>query len=180
MATAASRAGLGLSLFEHGRRVNESMIEFVADGVVKQLESLGKDPTSCTVLVAGLAFKGEPETGDLRESTALDIAARLRGRVGRLLGHDAVVSAEEIRAAGLEPVDLPGGAAGCDAVLVLNNHRSYQTLDVFELMRSLAPPGILFDGWHLFRPDDVIRTCPSVYMGLGFSRSSVDAPERAP
>lgn len=173
LSAVGTRAGLTSTLFSHGRDVNEAMPPFVADAVIKQLEAVGKDARDCTVLLCGLAFKGEPETGDLRESTALDVAACLEGRVGRLLGHDPVVDAEEIAETGLVPVELLEGVGESDAVLFLNNHRTYQTLDVFEVVRTLRSPPVLYDGWHLFRPDDVLQTCPSVYMGLGFTRSSL-------
>lgn len=173
LAAVAARAGIPQTLFQLGRSVNESMHEFVAEAVLQQLTAVGKDPARARVLLCGLAFKGNPETGDLRNSSALEIAALLRGRVGTLLGHDPVAPAAEIAAAGLEPVTLPAGAAGVDAVLLLNNHRSYGKVDIYQLVRSLAAPPIIYDGWHLWSPDDVLGACPSVYMGLGFVRSSL-------
>ena len=80
---------------------------------------------------------------------------------------------DEIASLGLEPVALAAGLPRADAVLFLNNHRSYRTLDIFDVVRALRPPPVVFDGWHLFRSDDVIQACPTVYLGLGFTRSSV-------
>jgi len=172
LASVATRAGIPQTLFELGRRVNESMHDFVVDALLQQLSAVGKDPARARVLLCGLAFKGNPETGDLRNSSALEIAALLRGRVGELLGHDPVAPADAIAAAGLTPVALPAGAAGVDAILLLNNHRSYQKVDIYSLVRSLAPPPIVYDGWHLWSPEDVLRAAPGVYLGLGFVRSS--------
>ena len=173
LAAAGRRAGLEVTLSERGRRINEAMHAFVADALLAKLEALGKDPAASRVLVCGLAFKGHPETGDMRDSSSIRIAELLSGRVGKLYGHDPVVAAADIARQGLEPVELPTGFAGMDAVLFLNNHRRYETLDVFEMVRGLNPPGIVFDGWRLFEPDDVLGACPCVYMGLSFSRSSV-------
>ncbi len=161
------------TLFELGRRVNERMHDLVADSIVQQLERLGKDPARASILVCGLAFKGEPETSDVRNSSSLEIVERLRKRVGRIAGYDATVKPDDIRALGLEPVSLPDGFAGRDAVLFLNNHRSFRKLDVFAMARALVGPGIVFDGWDLFEADQILHACPSVYMGLGFVRSSV-------
>jgi len=169
----ARRAGIGPTLFALGRAVNESIHERVADDVVAQLRKVGKDPMKCTVLLCGLAFKGDPETADLRNSSALEIAGHLRGKVGALRGHDPVADAAQIQAAGITPVDLPDGFHGADAVLFLNNHRSYKKIDVYSMMRSVAAPGVLYDGWQHFRAENVLEVCPCVYMGHGFARTSV-------
>ncbi|MDY7092272.1 MAG: nucleotide sugar dehydrogenase [Acidobacteriota bacterium] len=164
----------GLTLSELGRRVNESMVQWVATAVLSQLRRLGKEPGECSVLICGLAFKGQPETSDIRSSTSLEIARLLSLEVGELFGHDPVVAPEEIAAAGLQPAQLPAGFDGMDAVLFLNNHRSYSRLDVFATIRALAEPPLLFDGWHLFRPEEVLQARPGIYMGLGFTRSSLE------
>jgi len=174
-AAVARGAGLDDTLFAHGRRVNESMQGIVASSIVAELERQGRKPKDATVLVAGLAFKGEPETADMRNSPGEEIAQLLRDRVGRVLAHDPVVPAEQIRSAGYEPVGLPSGAAAADAVVVLNNHRFYGRLDIGALVRSMKQPAILFDGWHQFRAEDVLATGRSVYMGLGFTRRSEGA-----
>lgn len=164
---------LGTDLFEHGRLINESMHDMVADSVVEQLEALGKDPADCSVLVCGLAFKGHPETGDLRNSCSVEIADILKGAVKKVYGHDPVASAEDIAEFGIEPVGMPEGLDNMDAVMFLNNHPLYSKLNVFALVRVLKAPGIVYDGWHVFRPDEVLSVCPCVYMGLGMHRSSV-------
>jgi hypothetical protein len=83
------------------------------------------------------------------------------------------VKPDAIRALGLEPVALPDGFAGKDAVLFLNNHRSFRKLDVFAMVRALAAPAVVFDGWDLFQADQILEASPSIYIGLGFVRSSV-------
>lgn len=178
LASVAERAGLGTTLAAVGRAANEAMHGLVADAVVNQLRALGKDPAKARVVLCGLAFKGHPETGDLRNSTSLEIAAALRGRVGSLVGHDPVATADEIRSFGLEPVSVPAGFQGADAVVFLNNHRAYDKLDVYAMVRALRGPGLVYDGWHTFTPADVLAAAPCVYMGLGFVRSSLPGGAR--
>lgn len=171
----ASRAGLNIALSHQGRSVNEGMHAFVAGAVLEQLREAGKDPAKARVLVCGLAFKGRPETGDIRNSTSVEIAKLLARKVEKVFGHDPVVPRQEIAAAGLEPVELPSGFGEVDAVLFLNNHRSYEKIDVFRMVRALRSPAIVYDAWRLFRPDDVLHAAQAVYMGLGFVRKSESA-----
>jgi UDP-N-acetyl-D-mannosaminuronic acid dehydrogenase len=171
----AEQAGLASNLSLHGRRINESMHSFTAERVLHALAEAGKDPAKCRILVCGLAFKGHPETGDLRDSSGVEIARYLASRVAHTYGHDPVASPAEIAAAGLDPVSTVGGT-DLDAVLFLNNHRYYESTDIFSLARSLRSPGVILDGWHTFRADEVLGAAPGIYLGLAVSRSSIGRP----
>ena len=173
LAHVAGQAGLGETLGQRGRAVNESMTEFIAGRLLRQLEALGKDPARARLLICGLAFKGRPETGDLRNSPALDLARALGGKVGALHGYDPVASPEEIKAEGLQPAKLPAGFRDMDVVLFMNNHPSFQRIDVFQMVRSMAAPPIVFDGWGMLNDRDVTLAAPAVYLGLSYARSSL-------
>src|SRR5690606_31079956 len=73
-------------LFRKGRAINISMHDHLVQRVLETLRQLNKDYKSCNVLVCGLAFKGNPETGDLRDSTSVAIAHLLRGYTGAVYG----------------------------------------------------------------------------------------------
>lgn len=162
-----------------GRAVNESMHAFVVETVLTQLRALGKDPGAARVLVCGLAFKGDPETGDLRDSSGVAVARSLQARVGSLVGYDPVASAAELQSFGIEPVRLPDGFAGTDAVLFLNNHKSFLALDLFAMVAAMNAPTLVFDGWHLFHADDVLAAGAEAYVGLGMVRRAGDQEGRS-
>ena len=173
LSSIAEKANISKTLSIYARHVNESMHSFVADSLLNQLRTLGKDPAECSVLICGLAFKGQPETGDLRNSSSIEIAELLKGKVGQLYGYDPVASADDLQRYNIQFVDIPNGFKGIDAVMFLNNHLSFYKLDTFKMMRLLNDRGIVYDAWHLFRPHDIVSSCPCVYMSLGFIRSSV-------
>ncbi len=172
LASSAARSNIDVTLFEQGRTVNESMEGFVVDSLLKHIDMHRPSRHEVKVIACGLSFKGHPETGDVRDSTGVGIARRLTQHVGCVLGHDPVASPAQIAAFGIEPCDFDEAIEGADVVLFLNNHLWYQRLDVSGVIGRMAKPAILFDGWHLFRPEDVVRTGPAVYAGLGFSRTS--------
>ena len=94
--------------------------------------------------------------------------------MGRLLAHDPVVAKDELAAAGFEPAELPPVTPGVDAVVILNNHLTYQRLNVLELVRGMAERPVVVDTWHVLRPDEVIAARPCIYVGLGWHRSSIE------
>lgn len=179
MAAARGPDWSGVTLSEHGRAVNESMIDFVVDRILSQLRGMGKDLTRCRLLACGLAFKGHPETGDLRDSTAVAIALRLKEHVAEVRGYDPVVPGEVVEQFGLPAAQLPAGFGGVDGVLFLNNHRLWEKLDLEEIKGMMSPQPLFFDGWHQLRPADVLAGREAVYLGLSFARSSVTTPQAA-
>lgn len=172
LASVGARSGATSTLSEAGRSVNESMESFVVDSVLRHVDLHRPSREEVTVLACGLAFKGHPETGDVRSSTGVSIARRLAAHVGRVLAHDPVASAEDLADVGLEACSFEEAVPVADVVLFLNNHDHYRRLDIVNVVRRMRSPALVFDGWHLFHPEDALRGGPAVYMGLGFSRSS--------
>jgi UDP-N-acetyl-D-mannosaminuronic acid dehydrogenase len=173
LASASGDYRPSLTLFEHSRQVNERMIDFVVHSIMKHLTATGKDPASCRVLACGLAFKGRPETGDLRDSTAIEIVRRLQPHVGEVIGHDPVASVEDISSYGIVPVGLPNGFDNADAVLLLNNHPSFERINVADMIERMARRPLVYDGWQMLRADDVLDRGEVIYAGLSYSRSTL-------
>ncbi|HQQ82605.1 MAG TPA: nucleotide sugar dehydrogenase [Cyclobacteriaceae bacterium] len=171
----AERASVPGDIFTMGRDINVSMHGHVVESLIRELMKIGKLASNSKVLICGLSFKGNPETGDLRNSTSVEIAHMIARYTGGVFGYDAVASAEQIRELSITPVSLPQGFAGMDAVLFLNNHKSFEKIIVSEMVRAMQDRPIVYDAWDLFREEDVLRARPAVYMGLSFVKSSVTA-----
>jgi UDP-N-acetyl-D-mannosaminuronic acid dehydrogenase len=133
------------------RQRNESMPVHVGRRVLGALEQQGRPAPERRVLIAGLAYKGQPETDDLRGAPVDPLVEALRGHAGALLGHDPLVAAPRIAALGLTPVGLEEGLRGADAALFLNNHPAYRELDAARLPALMRPAAVVFDAWGLFR-----------------------------
>jgi nucleotide sugar dehydrogenase len=161
-----------MSLFRLGREINESMHRFVVDMVLGELHQLGKEPEQVTLLICGLAFKGYPETADLRNSCSVEIARQLQSAGVRVFAHDPVASSSVLEEFGFTAVPFPEVPRGLDGILFLNNHPSYARADLPSVVRQLDAPGLIFDGWHVFRPGPITRAAPCSYLGLGMRVSS--------
>ena len=149
-----------------GRRINTSMVNRVADKVLDFLKRHGQSPAGRKVFIMGLAFKGAPETSDMRHSPTLDLLPLLREAGVRLFGHDPVVSASEIEALGITAASLEEGFNEADAVIVMINHAAYAGLDLFRLLPRMHRPGLFFDGWHAFVRQEVEHIDGIEYAGI--------------
>jgi len=136
-------------LIQRGRAINESMVEYVCDAVLRALGHVA----SPLITIMGLAFKGQPETDDLRGSMALRAVKLLKERVpgARLQGQDYVCSMDAIGKTGLLPVDDEGAFRGADAVIVMNNHRRYVALDIEQRASLMNRPAMVYDCWNMFQ-----------------------------
>ena len=149
------------------------MHKFVTDAILTQIKLLGKDPLQCELLICGLAFKGDPETGDIRNSSALEVWQLLKPKVKKLFGFDPVASFDELRKHHIDPVSIPQGFNNMDAILFLNNHKSFEKIDIFDMVRAMNKHPIVFDSWNQFYDEDILNARESVYMGLSFVKSSI-------
>lgn len=172
-ATVAENSNLSNDIFLNGRKINESMHDLVFDSVAKELIKIDKQIDTVKILVCGLAFKGNPETGDIRNSSGVEIATLFLRKNKNVFGYDPVALHSEIKEYGITPVTLEEGFRNADVILFLNNHKSFEKFNLNELIKITNINPIIYDGWHIFRADDIISIKPSVYMGLSFSKNSI-------
>jgi UDPglucose 6-dehydrogenase len=104
---------------------------------------LGDSWSGCRVAVLGAAFK--PGSDDVRESPALDIAARMHLRGAQVLVHDpqALGNARELRPDLKYAQSLWLACHGADLVLVLTEWPEYVALDPVSLARVVRHARVL-------------------------------------
>lgn len=148
------------------RSVNEAMIGFVTEKVRAFLQKTGKN-ASAKIFLAGMAFKGLPETSDIRHSTSVDILRLLQKTYNNISIFDHVAHADDLAALG-SPVasSLEEGFANADCALVLNNHPAFGGADIFTLASSMRRPGMIFDPWGSFREEQLTGVDGVAYAGL--------------
>ncbi len=164
----SSKHGYMPVFIKSGRQVNEGLPAHIVQRAVTRLKELGKDITGAKVFVSGFAFKGQPETDDIRDSPTLRLLDALRSHgVKTIYGHDFVVAAEVIRGLGVTPCTLLEGFESADCVFIANNHRSYYDLHIEEYLAHLRKPAVFMDCWQIF--DAERCKVPGVYHGgIGF------------
>lgn len=151
LAASASRRGIDLEITKAARRVNERQPSETVDAVLAELGLRSAGPY--TVVVAGIAFKGRPETDDLRGSMSLPVIDHLVGSslCGEIRLYDPVVSHDDLATAREGVVvcdDLDEACSGADLVIVANNHPSFALMDLERTAMLMNDGGIVFDYWN--------------------------------
>jgi UDP-N-acetyl-D-mannosaminuronic acid dehydrogenase len=160
-------AGVDPALFLLGRSVNEGMPIHVCDRLYADLRDIGKELAGAEVFVLGFAFKGHPETSDLRNSPTLDLLRALSERGALVRGHDPLVTADELAALGVRPCSLEDGFHGADAAVVMLNHPMYAELNIAAMTKTMDTPGVIVDGWRLYDPDTLADVPDIIYRSVG-------------
>lgn len=134
--------------------------------VLRFAQRIGRPLSELSVLVAGLAFKGLPETNDLRGSSGVDVCRELAHHGCKVLGFDAVVDATAIEGLCIEPVNLYDGADQCDVLLILNNHPDNLPEGLIARLRGRKT--LVFDGWSLLDRHEVEQYDGIIYATMGY------------
>jgi len=159
-----SDAVLGLS----SRKVNKRAALYPVKVIQKFVKSIGLNQKDVKVLILGIAFKGLPETTDLRGSVAVDVLNALKAEVGKIYGWDAVVQSKDIVKAGFHKVDdLDVAITESDVVLILNNHPDNVYPSIYKATTQ-NKKRLIFDGWHQLDKVEVEKTIGLTYSTMGY------------
>ena len=149
-----------------GRSVNQKAALYPIKIVKRYSAKIGKRLSDFSVLIVGVAFKGVPDTTDVRGSVAIDVADALRGLVARIVAWDAVVPHGIIKTLGMETADsLDEAIEEADAVLILNNHQD--NIDSEAYIKG-AKQRLIFDGWHQFIAAEIEEIPLQSYATMGY------------
>lgn len=128
------------------RKFNESLEDIVVDWVEKKLAT---GFAKKIVALSGMAFKGIPETSDLRGSASVYIARKLKTKGYTLRLHDFVADLQEMEELDLGKSfsDLKDATEGAEVLLVLNNHKKYASVTIKEICTEKEIP--ILDAWNV-------------------------------
>ena len=130
-------------------RARQRMIDLVR-------QDLGEDLKSKKIAVLGAAFK--PDSDDVRDSPALDIAVQISEAGANVFVHDpkAIANAKKrFPALGFE-ADIEKCVADADVILHLTEWKIYRELDPIKLKSLVAHP-IIIDGRNALDSDRWIK-----------------------
>ncbi|MCL4545731.1 MAG: UDP-glucose/GDP-mannose dehydrogenase family protein [Chloroflexi bacterium] len=161
LAHMADEAGLHPQLLRAVLDINRDQRLLIVEKLRRLLGSLeGK-----RVGLLGLTFK--PNTDDLRDAPALDIARALLEEGVHVAGYDpAGMERAQQLVPGLETVRTPYDVAkGADALVLVTEWNEFKQLDWNQIRKHLRRP-LLIDGRNMYDAER-IRSAGLVYEGIG-------------
>jgi len=150
------------SLVITSRKLNEEIPKILVNKIKRQIPN-NKDTK---IFVMGYAFKGDPETNDVRDSPTLSLVEELVGEY-KVYGHDPVVPKEVIENTKSMPVEIEEGFRNANCVIIMTNHKNYRNLDILSLLDKTSKPCIFVDCWRLYDKILFENNKDVTYTGLG-------------
>jgi UDPglucose 6-dehydrogenase len=133
--------------------------------VIQKLRTMLNGLQDRVIGLLGLAFK--PNTDDMRDSPAVEIAHLLMNEGALVKAYDPVAMGVAARAEPAiklaeDPYDL---AEGCDAVVVITDWNEFKHLDMGRLKTLMRQP-IMVDGRNIYEPE-TMKALGFAYRGMG-------------
>lgn len=170
LADAADNHYLTPEIFTQSRKMNEVMPRFVADKISRFIDDHWNREDRIKMYLMGFAFKGYPETSDMRGSSAIEVMNILSERYPKRLywcGYDPIIKEEEFEKLKVKFLPYKEGFKDAHCTLLMNNHPDFSKMDIFSLLELKKKPGLFFDGWQCFSGEEVEKIKGIIYQGLG-------------
>jgi UDP-N-acetyl-D-glucosamine dehydrogenase len=119
-------------------KVNQQMPYYCVEKIERALNDLSRPPRGSRILLLGVSYK--PGVGDIRESPALKILARLTELGAEVSYHDPYVP--ELVRFGLESTDLEPALAGADLAVIVTAHPGIDHAEIAASMPTVDLRGV--------------------------------------
>lgn len=142
-----------------GRRINDSMGQYVAQNTVKKLIQAGKSVKGCRCLILGFTFK--ENITDIRNTKVIDIQRELAEFGVDARVYDPHVNKADVREEyGIECLDVPADYSPYDAVVFAVRHDTLVSEFTLERLKDISSPEkpVLIDVKSHFSPDAAAKT----------------------
>ena len=153
------------------RKVNEAQPRLVINQLKKLLLKNKDFSKKINIVVAGVAFKGEPETNDLRGTMAKPIIKELETNFpsSNIRIYDPIVTKKEINSVFSKEIcrNLKQSFVDTSLYLIVNNHKIFSKLPISNYSNLMKKPGIIFDFWNNFSSQNLLYSNRIRYIGLG-------------
>jgi len=157
------------SILKKARTINENIPKYVYRKVLKLIKSVRINKKNIKIFFLGLAFKGYPETSDVRDSTSIQVI-NCFSKFKNIYCYDPVLKEKEIKRLGLKYSNISSGFKNADVIIFLNNHKSFELLNIEELLKKTKKPSILVDTWNMLDEMKIKQLKSVYYSGLGNER----------
>ncbi len=149
----AQEVGFHPEMILAGRRLNDSMANYVAGEIIKLMATKGILAKGSRVLVLGLTFK--ENCPDIRNSKVADVVRELRRFGARVDVYDPWIDAEEAdHEYGIRPIKRVS-AGMYDAAVVAVGHKEFREQGIGSVRRACKKNHVVYDVKYVFPAEQV-------------------------
>ena len=153
-------------LGEISRKSNEVALNYPITVLNRFSKNIKKPLKDLKVSIIGIAFKGIPETNDLRESVSIELINKLKSKVNKIFVWDAIISKDELIQKNLLFIEnLDDHIEISDALIFMNNHPKNRKINFLKKFKKEL---LIFDGWGQFDYRELEKIKGITYSTMGY------------
>lgn len=156
-----------INIGSNSRNINSKGANFLMWSLNKFKRKYYKDK-KIKIFVIGLAFKGFPETSDIRFSTGINFIKLLKKNKYQVLAYDLFVKSNQIDSLKIKQVSINTGFEESSAVFIVNNHPSYSKFNLNQYLNNIKKPFLFYDSWGAYDQKQVESYSNIKYATLGY------------
>ena len=159
---------LKASMSIEARKISDKIVKEVFQSCNKFLKKNNINNLNSKIFISGIAFKGDPETSDIRGSTAIDLIEIFKKRKFKnIYLHDFCANNAELREFGKISSNFYSGCSNSNIIIIMNNNKKYLDINLIESLKKIKKPCLIYDSWNVLNPE-VIRDIDYItYKSIG-------------
>ncbi len=135
----------------YGRKNNEDLINHSVNSIFDYFNKIDKKVLKICIL--GLAFKGNPETADLRGSTVFPLVRclKLKFKYSKIYGFDYIVPKNDFKTVNIFYLNtIQSSFRKSDLVIFHNNHKKFSKINLKKNIKLMNARSLIYDFWSQF------------------------------
>jgi UDP-N-acetyl-D-mannosaminuronic acid dehydrogenase len=155
-----------INLGEISRKSNEEALKYPIKVLNRFSKKINKPLKKLNVSIIGMAFKGVPETNDLRGSASMELINKIENKVNKIFVWDAIVSKDKLNLNNLLFIEkLNDHIEISDALIFMNNHPENRKINFLNINKKEL---LVFDGWAQFDSRELEKIKGITYSTMGY------------
>lgn len=155
-----------INLGKISRKSNEEALKYPIKVLNRFSKKINKPLKKLNVSIIGMAFKGIPETNDLRGSASMELINKLENKVNKIFVWDAIVSKDKLNLNNLLFIEkLNDHIEISDALIFMNNHPDNRKINFLNINNKEL---LVFDGWAQFDSRELEKIKGITYSTMGY------------
>lgn len=149
LSQSASEMGVIMEITNSARKINETMADQVVDFIIANVQTDKK----LSITIAGFAFKGKPETDDLRGSISIKILNAFKTKLPdcKLKIFDPVVDVKVMKQYCMDCYsNFDKSIKKTDVLIICNNHEFFSSNNLQSMLKDNNRIKMVYDFWSNF------------------------------
>jgi hypothetical protein len=151
------------------RTINKEVQPFVVQ-IIKNIFKKKNNIKVKKIVICGLAFKGLPETNDVRGTTAVPLILNIRKnfKKAKIYGFDYNVNSDFYKKHNIEKCNtFKQIFFNTDLLIFHNNNKKFSRFDLQSMSNFMSKDSLIYDLWNNFSSKDLILKKNVTYVAFG-------------